>query len=151
MSEITLRGFSMEDPAYLAQWYRDDREGIETIMGIELPSELQSTMAFNTLLEKQQKQTAIFRMAYRDNEPIGFVFVTHISTEDRSGLASFYVAKEKRRYSLDVFREGEREAQRVGFRGFLVTIDQGNARMLKIVKRRGYKEIKHVMLVKEFT
>jgi RimJ/RimL family protein N-acetyltransferase len=150
MSEITLRGFSMEDPAYLAQWYRDDREGIEAIMGIELPSELQSTMAFNTILEKQQHETAIFRMAYRENEPIGFAFVTHISPEDRSGLASYYVAKEKRRYSLDVFRESEREAKRLGFRGFLVAIDQSNGRSLKIAKRLGYKEVKRVMLVKEF-
>ena len=150
MSEITLRAFSMEDPAYLSQWYRDDREGIEAIMGIELPSELQSTMAFNTILEKQQHETTIFRMAYRENEPIGFAFVTHISPEDRSGLASYYVAKEKRRYSLDVFRESEREAKRLGFRGFLVAIDQSNGRSLKIAKRLGYKEVKRVMLVKEF-
>ena len=151
MSEITLRDFSMEDPAYLSQWYRDDQEGIEAILGVKLPSELQSTMAFNTLLEKQQHETAIFRMAYRENEPIGFAFVTHISPEDRSGLASYYVAKEQRRYSLDVFREAEREAKRLGFRGFLVTIAQDNARMLTVVKRLGYKEVKRVMFVKEFT
>jgi ribosomal protein S18 acetylase RimI-like enzyme len=151
MSDITLRSFSMADPEVLTRWYHEDRHGIETFMGVEIPNEIASTMAFNLLLEKQQRGTAVFRMVYRDDEAIGVALVTYLSHEDRSGLASCYVAKDQRRYSLDVLRTSEREAKNMGFRGFLLAIDPNNTRALNLWKRLGYKTPNHLTLVKEFS
>ena len=150
MSEITLRAFGMEDPKHLSRWYTEDRKGIEGFMGADIPNDLASTMAFNVLLEKQQQQTAIFRMVYRDEEPIGFVAVTEISVTDRSGRPHWYVAKDKRKYSMSVARESEREAQRLGFRGFLASIPPDNKAALAVVKRLGYTKLERIIFVKEF-
>ena len=151
MADITLRSFSMADPEALIRWYREDRGGVETFMGVSLPDEVSSTMAFNLLLEKQQRGTAIFRMVYRDKDPIGCALVTYLSHEDRSGLASCYVAKNQRRYSLDALRASERIAKEMGFCGFLLAVDPNNTRALNLWKRLGYKVPKHLTLVKEFS
>jgi hypothetical protein len=151
MSDITLRPFGMDDPQSLTRWYQEDRDGIESFMGAEIPNEIASTMAFNLLLEKQQRGTAIFRMVYRGDDPIGFTAVTEISVEDRSGRPHWYVAKDQRRYSMAVARESEREAIRIGFRGFLASIPPKNTTALKVAKRLGYSEIDRVLMVKEFT
>ena len=150
MASITLRHFGMQDSEHLSRWYTEDRKGLEGFMGADLPNDVASTMAFNIILEKQQQQTAIFRMVYRDEEPIGFVAVTEISKEDRSGRPHWYVAKDKRKYSMSVARESEREAQRLGFRGFLASVPPDNKAALAVVKRLGYKRIERVMFVKEF-
>jgi len=150
MPDITLRAFaSGKDAEALLRWYTEDREGLESFMGVPIPDELASTMAFNFLLEKQQRGTAICRMVYRDDEPIGFTAVTEISREDRSGRPHWYVAKDQRRYSMAVARESEREAIRLGFRGFLASIPPTNTTALKVAKRLGYAEIDRVLMVKE--
>ena len=151
MADITLRPFSMADPEALIRWYREDRHGIESFMGTSLPHEVSSTIAFNTLLDKQARGASIFRMVYRNEDPIGFVAVTEISQEDRSGRPHWYVAKDQRRYSMAVARESEREAQRLGFRGFLATIPPSNTTAFKVAKRLGYVEIERIVMVKEFT
>jgi hypothetical protein len=151
MADITLRPFGMDDPTSLTRWYQEDRDGIESFMGVTIPDDLASTMAFNLLLEKQHRGTAIFRMVYRDDHPIGFAAVTDISIDDRSGRPHWYVAKDQRRYSLSVARASEREAIRLGFRGFLASIPPTNTTALKVAKRLGYTEIDRVLLVKEFT
>ena len=151
MSDITLRSFSMADPEVLTRWYHEDRHGIESFMGVEIPNEIESTMAFNLLLEKQQRGTAIFRMVYRVDIPIGFTAVTEISVEDRSGRPHWYVAKDQRRYSMAVARASEREAQRLGFRGFLATIPPSNTTAFKVAKRLGYVEVDRILMIKEFT
>jgi|TARA_R110002020_G_scaffold183895_2_gene380436 RimJ/RimL family protein N-acetyltransferase len=150
MASIALRPFGMEDSKHLSQWYQDDRDGIEAFMGADIPTDVASTMAFNVLLEKQQQQTAIFRMVYRDDEAIGFVAVTDISISDRSGRPHWYVAKDKRKYSMSVARESEREAQRLGFRGFLASIPPDNKAALAVVKRLGYTKLERIVFVKEF-
>lgn len=149
--QIALRHFGVDDPKSLTRWYQEDRDGIESFMGVTIPDELASTMAFNILLEKQQRGMAIFRMVYRVEEPIGFTAVTDISVDDRSGRPHWYVAKDQRRYSMSVARESEREAIRMGFRGFLASIPPTNTTALKVAKRLGYTEIDRVILVKEFS
>jgi len=151
MADITLRPFGMDDPTSLTRWYQEDRDGIESVMGVTIPDDLASTMAFNLLLEKQNRGTAIFRMVYRDDHPIGFALVTYLSRDDRSGLASCYVAKDQRRYSLEVLRTSERIAKQMGFCGFLLAVDPRNTRALNLWKRLGYKVPKHLTLVKEFS
>jgi RimJ/RimL family protein N-acetyltransferase len=149
MATITLRPFGPDDPTTLAEWYEHDPDGIAAMMGVGLPDQLASTIAFNRLLQMQQEGRTIFLMADCDDRPIGCTVVTDLPPERNVGRPHIYVAPAARRHSFAVARAGEQMASELGIRHFVVTVAPENRRSILFAKRLGYFDIPQIVLRKE--
>ena len=149
MATITLRPFGPDDPTTLAEWYEDDRTGLEAVMGVPLPDALDCTMAFNTLFQAQQEGRTIFRMADCDDRSVGFTLLSDLTPKGDAGRPHIYVVPAERRHSFAVAKEGESVVKQLGVRHLMASIDPENRRSRLFAKRLGYETVPHLILRKE--
>ena len=122
---------------------------MERLTGLDLPSDLAFTLAFNTVLQAQQQGSAIVQMIDQEETPIGLATITDISPDRRVGRPHLYIAPSQRRYSLAAARAGEQFARRVGIRRLMTSINAENQRALSVARRLGYAARPQIMLMKE--
>ena len=149
MAHLSLRPFGSRDIDQVRQWYGEDRDGLEALLGAVLPDELAWTLALNRLLQAQQQGRAVLRMIDRAETPIGLCVGTWLSEARDHGSVSLYVEPSSRRYSIAAAKMAEAFAKDHGMRRLVGVVLATNRRALGLAKRMGYLAKPGVLLLKE--
>jgi GNAT superfamily N-acetyltransferase len=151
MPSINFRPYEVGDPPRVLRWYKADRKGFESFMGMDLPDELSCTLSMNTLLGAASEGYAVFLMITYDDDTIGFAGLTNITPDRRCGQPHIYIAPDHRRHSIRVAKAAEQFAADHGVKQVMITIENDNRRGLALAKRLRYYEVPRKTFLKELS
>jgi hypothetical protein len=152
MSDITLRPFSPDDSDRIIQWFHEDRDGFELLMGVSMPDDLTCTMAVTSLLTAQEQGHVVFRMVDHGEDTIGAAILTEYVPQEKRARPHLYVIPSARRHSIKVARASEVVAkEELGIGSFLTTVSYDNKKALALARRLGYGMVPQALLLKELS
>jgi RimJ/RimL family protein N-acetyltransferase len=149
VSDLAVRPFAPDDSSHLLEWYRDDREGLEALMGEALPDVSDCAAGFQALLGQVNEGLAMLAVVTHREAPIGLAALTGVAPDRSSGSPHLYIVPNHRRYSVAAAKKAEGYARSAGVRAFVTTINQENTRAMSLAKRMGYELMPRITLKKE--
>ena len=153
MPECTVRQFKESDSDWLMEWYKADRKGMESFMGVSLEDSEACMSAFNRIFDGVIAFQARFWVMDLDEEPMGFFLATDFIPAQRSARVHIYVGPEQRRYSLKVAEALEEgvipQLREWGVRTLMATQPSDHKAAYGLAKRMGFARIPTVLMQKE--
>ena len=151
--ECIVRQFKESDSDWLMEWYKADRKGMESFMGVPLEAPEACMSAFNRIFEGVIAFQARFWVMDLDEEPMGFFLVTDIDRQRHLARIHIYVGPDHRRYSLKVAQVLDDvlvpELREMGVRTVVASQPFEQRGAYGLAKRMGFTPVPTVMLTKE--
>tara|TARA_R110002020_G_C15917270_1_gene742501 strand:- start:67 stop:525 length:459 start_codon:yes stop_codon:yes gene_type:complete len=149
MSDIKFRSFNANDSDRILKWYKDDKDGFESIMGQAIPDSLACTMLVSGLLHATSQGMALFSLIDHGEKTIGFAGVTNITPSKDFGQPHIYIEPPSRRYSVMAAKSAEKYAKSLGIKNFFASVEKSNKRGLSLIKLLGYSESPRKLFLRE--